>query len=213
MKPLWLIAEWLFPQLSGLQHSQITLTKIIDYQRRWLVVSMLGHLFQLILMVMIMIIVPQETKFFAVTTDGKLHQLTNDHNADENSAIAFARMIARTIMNTSFLDVEEGLLAQKPFFTASGWKGYLHALSEARLLEDLKKFRLMVRAVQTSVPIIEQKTQDGRLRLRVDMDLRVIGPQHDKHQDVRLQIGLEPRPGHNSFGYLVTYFIVTGTFI
>jgi intracellular multiplication protein IcmL len=115
-------------------------------------------------------------QYFAISSDGKmvkLHPLSEP--AISNSVLLqWAVVAATTTYSYDFVNYRSALQNVQNKFTPDGWSNFERALRSTRILETVVSKKLIVSAVATGAPVIEEQGMlDGAYAWKVNLPLLV----------------------------------------
>ncbi len=119
---------------------------------------------------------PPAPKYFATSTSGRIVPLVplNEPNLSTAALLQWANTAAVAAFTYNFVNYRQELQAASEFFTPEGWSAYLQSLVASDNLKAVKAKKLVVSAVATGAPIINQRgVVDGRYTWQVQMPLLV----------------------------------------
>src|SRR6056297_988762 len=119
---------------------------------------------------------PPAPKYFATSTSGRIVPLVplDQPNLSTASLLQWANTAAVAAFSYNFVNYRQELQAASEFFTAEGWDAYLQSLKDSDNLVAVQQKKLVVSAVATGAPIINQSgVVDGRYTWQIQMPLLV----------------------------------------
>jgi intracellular multiplication protein IcmL len=115
-------------------------------------------------------------QYFAATDSGRIIPLValNQPNLKDKALLQWASEAVISVYSYNFQNYREIFQENQKYFTQSGWRGFMQAVSSAKNLEIVQEKRLVVSAVLTGAPIITNKYElGGRYTWEVQMPVLV----------------------------------------
>jgi len=115
-------------------------------------------------------------QYFATSTDGRITPIypLSDPMVTPSELLQWASRTAVDAYNYNFVDYREAFQDMQNNFTPDGWKYFMQALQNSRTLETVLTKKLVVSAVATGTPIIQdQGVINGRYAWKVQMPMLV----------------------------------------
>lgn len=156
-----------------------------------------------------------EQQFYATTSNGKLLKLSplNRPNLSNAALIDWVLEAATAAYNFNFGNYQEVIQNMKNYFTDKGYENYLSALTDKKVIEEVREKRLVVFAVATGTPVIlnEGPLPDGIYAWKVQMPMLVTyqSAASQRKQHLILTVFIARRPTlENPKGVGIASFIV-----
>jgi intracellular multiplication protein IcmL len=107
-----------------------------------------------------MTIIQQKPKYYATTTSGDLIplQTLSEPVISDNYLAEWAALTIRSMFNLDFVQLEQNLNNSRKYFTSNGFKAFIDALRESKLIEVIQEKKLTTSAVITQTPSILSKS-------------------------------------------------------
>ncbi len=149
-----------------------------DNYRRVIAILLLAFLIIALLVSALIYVVthPPAPKYFATNTSGRIVPLMplDQPNLSTAALLQWANTAAIAAFTYNFVDYRAQLQAASEFFTPEGWQAYLQSLQTSQNLTAVKAKNLVVSAVATGAPVINQQgVVDGRYTWEIQMPLLV----------------------------------------
>jgi len=115
-------------------------------------------------------------KYFAATDSGRIIPLVplDQPNLKNKAVLQWTSEAVVSIYSYNFVNFREVFEENKKYFTTTGWRGFMNAVSSAKNLEAVQEKKFVVSAVLTGAPIIlNQYVIRGRYTWRLQMPVLV----------------------------------------
>lgn len=139
-------------------------------------------------------------RFYATTNDGKLVRLSplNQPNLTTASLLDWVKEAATTAYNFNFGNYPEVIKNMKVYFTDAGYQNYINAITQKKIIDEVRDKRLVVFAVTTGTPVIlkEGPTSEGIYAWQVQMPMLVTyqSAASQRKQNLMLTLIIARRP-------------------
>ncbi len=102
---------------------------------------------------------PPEPKYFAVEADGSLIHIKplDQPNLASSALLQWANQAAIAAYTYNFVNYKQELMAASEYFTPEGWHSFMTAIQESNNLKAVLEKKLVVSAVATGAPVIQQQ--------------------------------------------------------
>ena len=129
--------------------------------RKLVGILLLAFIFIMILSGMLVYLAahPENPKYFAISSDGKLTPLDslNEPNISPSALLQWANTAAIASYTYNFVNYKQALQAASEFYTPEGWDAFMTALNNTNNLPQVISKKLLVSAVATGAPVILQQ--------------------------------------------------------
>ena len=118
---------------------------------------------------------------FAANADGSLIQEVplDSPNQSENILLNWVTDVLMNINTFNFVNLDASLQKARPYFTDEGYQNYQEALSNLKILDQVRSKKLILSAIPLDAPhVLIEKIFSGRYMWRIQI------PMHFKYQSV-----------------------------